>query len=639
MIVKNEIYHLIFEVYPGLVLVHDQMGIIKDMNRKASDIIFEKIDFHASTHLSSLLSRDQVNIDEYLSHLTTYQTFKGRYKHVRRNGETMVYKFLTKPLPPEFGNNLFVIFATDITRLTNAEKELDLANRMGDLNLKRLHRALTDLEKAKALTENSIRDREHFLARMSHEIRTPLNGIIGFSEVLLKYMPEIAEKKYAELIHKTSLHLNNLINDILDLSKLDSGHFTIEKIPFCLREISTDLQSMFLMNANEKGISLEFNGDSFSDMPLLGDAGRILQVLLNLLGNALKFTEKGFVRLNMDICSITDDDARIKFEVKDTGIGIPKELLPDIFEGYRQAHADDYRKYGGTGLGLSICKQLLQLMGSDLHVESKEGEGTCFYFEVTTERYFGEINKPLAFNSIGANALQGFKVLIAEDNEINLLLAEKILTDAGAAVTTCTNGKDAVNLAKAYPFDFILLDIQMPIMSGLEACQQIRKFNNIPVIATSAYVSENDKKNFRAAGIDYYLSKPINPEGMVRLFQDISRKKKKENGLLEQPSQLSQNLHRISGGDEGYTKGIMKLIRSKIPEMLIEVEDKLNARNWVEFKKACHKLLPNITLMDIPSVLWLQKIEEQKIAPESWDEFDMKFYILKEECMEIIWKI
>ena len=635
-----EILQLVHDSYPGLVIVHDLEGHIISLNPRAMQLFTEEDQPISPSLLTDLILSDaRQDYTDYLRLIREKEEIRGRYSLKRPKGETMIYKYFARHLNVKGPKKLVVIYALDVTRLFNAEKDLELANRMSDLNLKRLHKTLLDLEKAREIADKSINEKEEFLARMSHEIRTPLNGIIGFSEILLRNMPDSPERKYAEIINKSSHHLSKLVNDILDFSKLDSGVFTIDKVSFSLYEIAHDLLGLFEFNVRQKGVSLEFSQGCYSRIPLLGDAGRIMQILVNLVSNALKFTEQGTVSIAMEMSEETGQKAKVIFEVSDTGIGIPEELIPYVFESYKQVHADDFRKFGGTGLGLSICRQLAAIMGGQLKVDSKEGIGSRFYFELMLEK---DKVQPFVVPKLTSKEkfdLSRKKILIAEDNDINLLLAEKIISDSGAIVTSCTNGRDAVSLAKAGSFDVILLDIQMPLMDGIEAGRLIREFTTVPLVATSAHVNEREKRKCREAGIEHYLTKPINPDVLISTLGNILENREKESIILQSKIKLSENLHNISDGDEVYMQGIMKLIRSKIPEMLLEAEERLNMRDWVRFKKACHKILPNAKLMNLPGAAWLQLIEEQKRSPESWSDCEKGFQALKEQCMDLIEKM
>lgn len=357
---------------------------------------------------------------------------------------------------------------------------------------------------------------EQFLANMSHEIRTPMNAIIGFTEILEKSPLTREQRQYLDAIKISGDNLLVIINDILDFSRMRSGKMPIEHKDFKLSQIISTCRDLMLPKAQEKKIEILVNIENDIPDNLIGDPTRLLQVLLNLTANAIKFTEKGKVDITVKKLLTKSNKASLQFSVRDTGIGIPPEQLDSIFDAFIQANHQAARKYGGTGLGLAIVKQLAELQGGSVSVTSKVGEGSCFDFKIEYEinalgTTHGNDKKPVTVK----NGIKDINVLLAEDNAMNQLLAKKVLTDWGWKVELAENGEDAIELLKLKDFDVVLMDIQLPEMDGYEATRVIRTSlpspkRKVPIIAMTACVMEGEEEKCMEAGMNGYVSKPFN---------------------------------------------------------------------------------------------------------------------------------
>lgn len=364
-----------------------------------------------------------------------------------------------------------------------------------------------ELEKAKNKAIQASKSKSEFLAVMSHEIRTPLNGIVG-SLNLLKEVGNLSEEQqdFVDTINFSSDSLMQIINDILDFSKIEAGKMTLESIPFSLKQIMDSIKCIFIPIADEKG--LEFLAPEPSNMGnYKGDPGRIRQVIINLVNNALKFTKEGSVIV---MTSIKEEGnmAKIRIDVEDTGIGISEENQAKIFESFSQEDSSTTRKFGGTGLGLSISKRLSKMMGGDLSVKSKLGEGSTFTTEIVLEIADENIN--LAAQSAGKiNNFHG-TVLLVEDNAVNKKIATKILQKMHLDVQTADNGQEALDMCHSHNYDLIFMDVMMPVMDGLEATSKLRgEGNKTPIVAMTANAFEEDKRKCLDAGMDGFLTKPL----------------------------------------------------------------------------------------------------------------------------------
>ncbi|WP_353482810.1 ATP-binding protein [Haliscomenobacter sp.] len=358
--------------------------------------------------------------------------------------------------------------------------------------------------------EEVVKAKQQFLSTMSHEIRTPLNSIIGFTNVVLKTDLSIKQKEYINAIKVSGDALIVLINDILDIAKVDAGKMTFEQTPFALSTSISAALHLFEPKIQEKNLELIEKYDSAIPEVLLGDSIRLRQIILNLLSNAVKFTDQGKITVSVRMLKEEADNVTIEFSVTDTGIGIPENKLEHIFGDFQQATNETSRFYGGTGLGLSIVKQLIELQGGTLFVNSKPGKGSTFGFILNFKKAIAEI--PGTDKGVELDEkIENIRILVAEDMTLNQLLIKIILNDFGFYVDIADNGKIAIEKLQENNYDIILMDLQMPELNGFEATEHIRSNMNaqIPIIALTADVTTVDVEKCRAVGMDDYISKPV----------------------------------------------------------------------------------------------------------------------------------
>ncbi|MBA3679847.1 MAG: response regulator [Bacteroidetes bacterium] len=382
------------------------------------------------------------------------------------------------------------------------------------------------LEKKLIIAQKKAEDaavvKEQFMANMSHEIRTPMNAIIGFNNRLMKTNLSAEQKDYVFAVQSSGENLLTIVNDVLDFSKIEAGMVKLESITFNLPDLLRSVNNMFYIQAKEKKINLELTISDNVPNLVVGDPTRLTQILLNLIGNALKFTDNGSVTILVEELSRDDKSCYLQFKIKDTGIGIAKDKMPEIFNRFTQEKSDTNRIYGGTGLGLSIVKKLLELQNGTILVESEKDKGSAFTFILPflngdrslfeTQNAPQKADEPLNNNNI--------KILVVEDNIMNQKLAGFMLNDHGFEHDICNNGKIALEKMKTKTYDLILMDIQMPVMNGYETTEVIRRqLNiNIPIIAMTAHALPGEREKCLSHGMTDHISKPIKENELFNLI-------------------------------------------------------------------------------------------------------------------------
>lgn len=398
--------------------------------------------------------------------------------------------------------------------LLKANERLEKINLKLVLEIKKRMKAEAELLKAKESAEAAGRAKSEFLATMSHEIRTPMNAVIGMTSILMETNLDQEQKEFVETIRNSGQALLAIINDILDFSRIEVEKIELECEPFSLKSCIKESLDLIAPCASGKCLELSFKAEGPIPEIIAGDASRIRQVLVNLLGNAVKFTDKGDIAVSVQAAQLPDESYEILFSVKDTGIGISKDILGRLFQPFYQADASTSRKYGGTGLGLAISKKLVELMGGKIWAESEEGRGSTFHFTIST--YVPDNPpkkaKPSVLYLSEAKAGKDLRILLAEDNLVNQRMALLMLKKLGYKADPVADGQEVLQALERQPYDIILMDVQMPEMNGIEATKEIRKRwpdGGPKIIAITAHALKGDRERCLESGMDEYVSKPM----------------------------------------------------------------------------------------------------------------------------------
>jgi len=522
-----------------------------------------------------------------------------------------------------------VIVARDVTNQKRIAAELTEAKVFAELATKNAEDAKIKAEKASRIAEDAVKAKQQFLSNMSHEIRTPMNAIIGFTKVLLKTDFSAKQKEYLTAIKLSGDALIVLINDILDLAKVDAGKMTFEKLPFKMSLSLSAMLHLFETKIKEKNLVLVKEYDQNIPEVLIGDPVRLRQIILNLLSNAVRFTNKGKIIVKVQLLREEEDSVSIAFSVSDTGIGIPEKKIEMIFDNFQQASSGTSRLYGGTGLGLAIVKQLVETQGGSISINSKMGEGSSFGFILSFSKTKTDIETtvdPVEFDS----EIDDMKVLVVEDIPLNQLLMKTLLDDFGFGCDIAENGKVAIekmsqlessDLTQSY--DVILMDLQMPEMNGFEATEYVRNTmkSDIPIIALTADVTTVDLNKCKAVGMNDYISKPIDERllysKLISLVKKTSIEIVAEDDLVAEPLRKCTNLDYLiarTKSNRGLMTEMISLYLQQTPPLIASMKQGLLEMDWDSMSRAVHKIIPSFAIMGIDAEFEIMARKVQEIA-------------------------
>lgn len=526
------------------------------------------------------------------------------------DGEGMWLSWEHRGVPDARGRvNEFISAGTDITALKRAKEALHASVKEAESLNGQLEGAIARANQLALQAESANLAKSAFLANISHEIRTPMNGIIGMAGLLLETPLTPQQRHFSECVRSSAESLLCLLNDVLDFSKIEAGKMELEAIWFDVRENIGQTVDLLRVKASEKHLALTCIIDAAVPRRLMGDPLRLRQVITNLLGNALKFTEKGGVAIRVRMESEGLSPAHLRFEVVDTGIGIPANRLASLFKTFSQVDSSTSRKYGGTGLGLAICKRLVEMMQGEIGVASEPGQGSTFWFTArfaeATGREADDAAHASGLPSAGEWSLdqrRQVRILVAEDNLINQMVAKGILDNAGYQVDLAGNGREALEAIQKTPYHLVLMDVSMPEMDGYEAARRIRGLEDatqphLPVVAMTAHAMKTDKDQCLAAGMDAYLTKPIQREQLLETVERFASLhtpgKRSPREVNEVSSHLAfdpEGLLDRLGGDRDLYARIIDLFLANVPQRVQHLKDAMTSGNASQIHLEAHAL-------------------------------------------------
>lgn len=534
----------------------------------------------------------------------------------RKDGKQINVSFSVSPIRDSSGKITGISkIVREVTEQKRFEKELIEAKR--------------NAEREKKIAEEAMEAKQQFLSNMSHEIRTPLNAIIGFTKVVLKTNLDEKQKEYLNAIKVSGDALIVLINDILDLAKVEAGKMSFEEIPFKLYDSISSMLHLFETKLLKKKIELVKYYDENIPEVLLGDAVRLHQIILNLVSNAIKFTSQGKITVSVKLKHEDAENTTVEFLVEDTGIGIAEDKLDTIFNNFQQASSGTARVYGGTGLGLAIVKQLVLSQGGSLQVKSKVDEGSAFSFTLTFKKTKEKVEKKIETEIKVEEQAGNVRVLVAEDVTLNQLLIKTLLKEFNFECVLAANGKIAIEKLKAQNFDLILMDLQMPEMNGYEATQYIRSTlkSEIPIIALTADVTTADVEKCRAFGMNDYVSKPIDDKllyNKILKYVDKAAATIKvpetELEILEEQNKIVnlEYLKQHTKGDAVMMKKMIRTYLDETPKLVDTMKQSVDNMDWESLGQAAHSIIPTFSIMGINEEYaeMAKKIKEHAVKKE-----------------------
>lgn len=538
------------------------------------------------------------------------------------------------PLTTPDGYNIGTICAIDHISKELNESQINVLSIVAKHVIYQLELITKNIELAgqKKIVQRAVLAKDNFLANMSHEIRTPLNAIMGFTDLLRQTNLNTVQRDYVDSMQIAQENLLLIVNDILDLSKIESGNLTIDAQPFHLKNTLKHIYDLLKVKVPA---AVEFNLFLDADMPeiVIGDQGRLNQILVNLIGNALKFTEDGDVTVSVKNVAETEDSYSLKFTIKDTGIGIPEKKLQHIFERFTQAEESTTRRFGGTGLGLNIVKQLIELQNAEIQVKSKLGRGSEFFFVLVYKKatYIETVVQPLTEYNLGK-----LNILLCEDNFLNQKLVKNVIQNFGFELDVAGNGEIGIDLLNKNKYDLILMDLQMPVKDGYQTTQYIRNEmkSNIPIIAMTAHSLIGEQERCFNEGMNAYVPKPFKQEA---LLEAIKTAMSKDASLaLRRKIDLSF-LEEVSFGDLNFKKEMIGLFLDKVPLEITLLGKAIDNNDTETAKRLSHNMKSSLDIFmmkDLSNCVSI--IEKEAMQGQFSNETLDKITILRTEIVEVI---
>ena len=611
------------------------------------------------------LSREELSGTDFFAYFTEPQKANEVYQEVFANGSVTDFPLTLRHKNGKLTDVLFngsvyknqngsvlgvVIVARDVTEQKIIEKELTEAKIFAELATAIAEEAKTKAENATRIAIDAVKAKQQFLSNMSHEIRTPMNAIIVFTKVVLKTDLTSKQTEYLNAIKLSGDALIVLINDILDLAKVDAGKMIFEKIPFKISVSLSALLHLFVPKIQEKNLEIVKEYDDKIPEVVVGDPVRLHQIIINLVSNAVKFTTKGKITVSVKLLAEDDKKVMIEFAVIDTGIGIPENKIDSIFENFQQANSETSRIYGGTGLGLAIAKQLVDRQGGTIKVKSKVNKGSTFSFVLEFQKTNLE-SDPETVTIDYDQQKKNINVLVVEDIVLNQLLMKTLLDDFGFDRDIAANGKIAIEKLKSRSYDIVLMDLHMPEMNGFEATEYIRDTLklNIPIIALTADVTTVDLAKCKAVGMNDYIAKPIDERVLYRKIVALVKKPVilKSNVLIgpdgiKQPKFTNLNyLNQRTRSNPALMMEMISLYLEQTPPLILEMKESYQHKDWNSLYAAVHKMIPSFSIVGMsPDIENLaKKIQEfatNQLQPEGISGIVLQLEnICTQACIEL----
>lgn len=599
-------------------------------------------DINAATVQATGVAKEQLIGSSFCHYFTEPDKAKESYENIFKNGFVTDFPLTIKDhklTDVLFNGSTYsdehntiqgaVIMTHDITKQKALEKELIEAKLFA--------------ESATTIAKESVHAKQQFLSNMSHEIRTPMNAIIGFTKVILKTPLDPKQKEYLTAIKMSCDTLIVLINDILDLAKVDAGKMTFEKIPFKLALSIKAMLHLFETKIQEKNLSLTVNYDTNIPEILVGDPVRLHQIILNLVSNAVKFTNKGEIMVNVHLIAEDSHKATIQFSITDTGIGIKDTKIEKIFQNFQQATSETSRLFGGTGLGLAIVKQLVEAQKGNIEVKSEIGKGSTFSFSLDFNKTSADTVLEPEIIELNTD-IKDIKILVVEDMELNQLLMKTILDDFGFKCEIAANGKIAIQKLQSRTFDIILMDLQMPELNGFEATKHIRNIMHldIPIIALTADVTTVDVEKCKEVGMNDYISKPVDERLLYSKLISVIKKpvllvqeKIEGNLIIENAKYVDISyLLKLTQSNPKLMSEMIGVYLQQTPSLVQTMKQSFANKNWALLQATVHKMIPSFAIMGLrPEIAEVaKKIQEYAQKLEATNDLDLLIQQLEKIC-------
>jgi len=578
----------------------------------------------------TIMGSELIEVPDTLQH----NIFKD---HPQVTGGLKVRFYAGVPLTTPDGYNVGTLCAIDIVpkKLNDEQKKALQTLAKHVITQLELRTNNLELKHQTHVANLAVAAKDTFLANMSHEIRTPMNAIIGFTDLLAQSNLDPVQSVYINNVQIAGDNLLTLINDILDLSKIESGLLSIETHPFNLKNTLKHIYDLLKVKAAEK--DLEFNLFLDADMPefIAGDKGRLNQIVMNLAGNAVKFTHEGEVTISVKKTAETADGFTIRFSVKDTGIGIPEDKLESIFERFSQAEESTTRLYKGTGLGLNIVKQLVELQNGTIEVKSKMGRGSEFFFSLDFKKVDLSEIIPVTEIVLQDKPLEKLSILLCEDNILNQNLAKNVIRNFGFDLDIANNAAECIEFLLNNKYDVILMDLQMPVRDGYQTTTFIRNELKlgIPIIAMTAHSLIGEQQKCFDIGMDGYITKPYKQADLLNIILSVLDKKP---GCEEKDIDFSY-LKELSDGDDTFINEMIDLFINKIPKDMKELEAAIAIKDYATIRGIAHTLRSSLSIFKLEALFeHLDPIEKESIALGFSNEADQEFKILKEKLSSTV---